>query len=51
VAFTGGKEVKKGDVLFEIDPEPYQAALDQRQADLARAQARLALRWADTVCS
>jgi membrane fusion protein, multidrug efflux system len=43
VAFTEGKEVRKGDVLFEIDPEPYQAALDQRQADLARARARLAL--------
>ncbi|HZN98169.1 MAG TPA: efflux RND transporter periplasmic adaptor subunit [Gemmatimonadales bacterium] len=43
VAFTEGKEVKKGDVLFEIDPEPYQATLDQRQADLTRARARLAL--------
>jgi RND family efflux transporter MFP subunit len=43
VAFTEGKEVKKGDVLFEIDPEPYQATLDQRKADLARAQARLSL--------
>jgi RND family efflux transporter MFP subunit len=43
VAFTEGKEVRKGDVLFEIDPEPYRAALDQRQADLARARARLAL--------
>jgi multidrug efflux pump subunit AcrA (membrane-fusion protein) len=26
VAFTEGKEVRRGDVLFEIDPEPYQAA-------------------------
>ena len=43
VAFVEGKEVRKGDVLFEIDPEPYQAALDQRRADLARARARLAL--------
>jgi membrane fusion protein, multidrug efflux system len=43
VSFTEGKEVKKGDVLFEIDPEPYRAALDQREADLARARARLAL--------
>jgi RND family efflux transporter MFP subunit len=47
VAFTEGKEVKKGDVLFEIDPQPYQATLDQRQADLARARARLALNERD----
>lgn len=43
VGFTEGKEVRKGDVLFEIDPEPYQATLDQRQADLTRARARLEL--------
>lgn len=32
--------VKKGDVLFKIDPEPFQAVVDQRQAayDLALAQ-------------
>jgi RND family efflux transporter MFP subunit len=43
VAFAEGKEVRKGDVLFEIDPEPYRAVLDQRRADLARERARLAL--------
>jgi RND family efflux transporter MFP subunit len=43
VAFTEGTEVRKGDVLFEIDPEPYQATLDQRKADLARVRARLSL--------
>ena len=43
VGFVEGKEVRKGDVLFEIDPEPYQAAMDQRRADLAREKARLAL--------
>jgi membrane fusion protein, multidrug efflux system len=47
VAFIEGKEVNKGDVLFEIDPEPYRAALDQRQADLTRARARLALNERD----
>ena len=47
VAFTEGKEVRKGDVLFEIDPEPYQAALDERQADLARTRARLELNERD----
>jgi RND family efflux transporter MFP subunit len=43
VGFTEGKEVRKGDVLFEIDPQPYQATLDERKADLARTQARLSL--------
>src|SRR5262245_40076509 len=43
VAFTEGREVKKGEVLFEIDPRPYAAALDERQAELARTRARLAL--------
>ena len=47
VTFTEGKEVRKGDVLFEIDPEPYQATLDQRQADLTRERARLALTQRD----
>ena len=47
VAFTEGKEVKKGAVLFEIDPEPYQATLDQREADLTRGRARLSLNERD----
>jgi len=34
VTFPEGKEVRKGEVLFEIDPRPY-------EADLARAQAQL----------
>ena len=33
--------IKKGDPLFEIDPRPYQAALDQAKGELAQAQARL----------
>jgi RND family efflux transporter MFP subunit len=43
VAFVEGKEVRKNDVLFEIDPQPYQATLDERQADLSRARAHQAL--------
>jgi len=35
--------VKSGDVLFIIDQAPYQAALDQAQANLAQAKAQLAL--------
>ncbi len=41
VNFEDGQEVKQGDVLFEIDPRPYQAALDQARGDLARLQATL----------
>ena len=33
--------VKKGDLLFEIDPRPFQAALDQAKGELAQAEARL----------
>lgn len=37
--FKDGSLVKKGDVLFTIDPAPYQAALDQARANLAAAEA------------
>lgn len=40
--FEEGADVKQGDVLFEIDPAPYQAALDRARATLARAEAGLA---------
>ncbi|HEY4070881.1 MAG TPA: HlyD family secretion protein [Sphingomicrobium sp.] len=33
-----GAHVKRGDVLFRIDPQPYQVALEQAQAQLANAQ-------------
>jgi membrane fusion protein (multidrug efflux system) len=39
--FTEGAEVKAGQALFQIDPAPYQAALDSAQANLAKAQANL----------
>jgi multidrug efflux system membrane fusion protein len=41
VAFQEGQDVKVGDVLAQIDPRPYQAALDQAQGQLARDQAQL----------
>jgi len=41
--FRDGQMVKKGDVLFLIDPRPYQADLEAAQAQLARAQADLQL--------
>lgn len=36
VNFVDGQNVKKGDLLYEIDPRPYQAALDRAKGDLAR---------------
>jgi multidrug efflux system membrane fusion protein len=42
VHFQDGSLVKKGDVLFTIDPRPFQAALAQAQANLAAAEARAA---------
>jgi len=42
VAFQEGQMVRAGDFLAQIDPRPYQAALDQAQANLQRDQALLA---------
>ena len=47
VSFAEGKEVKKGEVLFEIDPRPYQAALAQAQAELEKARSAAALAASD----
>ncbi len=41
--FKPRDQVKAGQVLFQIDPRPYQADLDKAKADLAVAQAQLAL--------
>ena len=41
VGFKDGDIVRKGQVLFEIDPRPYQAALDQAKAAQVRAAASL----------
>jgi membrane fusion protein, multidrug efflux system len=42
IGFQEGQEVNKGDFLAQIDPRPYQAALDQAQGQLMRDQAQLA---------
>ena len=39
--FKDGQDVKKGDLLFMIDPRPYQAVLDSAKADLMLAEANL----------
>lgn len=41
VLFSEGQDVKAGDPLFQIDPRPYQSALDQAQANLQKDQAQL----------
>lgn len=38
--YTEGHEVKKGDLLFQIDPRPFEAALEQAQGKLAQSQAQ-----------
>lgn len=43
VHFKDGQMVNKGDLLFEIDPRPFQAALAHAEADLARVQSQLKL--------
>jgi multidrug efflux system membrane fusion protein len=41
--FADGADLKKGQVLFKIDPRPYQAQLDAAMAQLAQAKAALDL--------
>jgi multidrug efflux system membrane fusion protein len=42
VDFKEGQEVKEGDPLFQIDPRPYQASLEQAQAAKQKDEAQLA---------
>ncbi len=42
VAFTEGALVKKGDLLFQIDPRPFQAEVNRLDAQLAQARATAA---------
>jgi membrane fusion protein (multidrug efflux system) len=41
--YREGSVVQSGEVLFEIDPRPFQATLDQAEGQLAQAQAQLEL--------
>ncbi|MEA2809424.1 MAG: rane fusion protein multidrug efflux system [Rhodospirillaceae bacterium] len=41
VSFQEGQDVKAGDPLFQVDPRPFQATLDQASANRARNQAQL----------
>src|SRR5258706_8891925 len=39
-AYREGDPIKKGDLLFQIDPRPFQAVLDQAKGQLVQAEAR-----------
>jgi RND family efflux transporter MFP subunit len=41
IHFTDGQEVKKGELLYTIDPRPYEAILNRAKAELARLEATL----------
>jgi RND family efflux transporter MFP subunit len=43
IHFEDGALVKRGDLLFVIDPRPYEAALDEARADLTQAKVRIEL--------
>jgi multidrug efflux system membrane fusion protein len=43
VAFEEGKDVQKGQILFELDPRPFQQAVRQAEAEVANRKAALAL--------
>jgi len=47
--FVEGAEVKTNDLLFEIDPRPYQAQLDRAQGEVVLNEAKLKLAKADNV--
>ena len=47
VRFAEGSRVKKGDLLFQIDPRPFQAEVDRLQAELKRSSSRFTLAKAD----
>lgn len=40
IGFKDGQQVKKGDLLFEIDPRPFERALDQARAEVAQAKTK-----------
>ena len=41
IAFVEGQTVHKGDLIAQLDPRPFQAALQQAEANLARDEANL----------
>src|SRR5438128_1590642 len=43
VAFRDGATVRQDEVLFELDPRPYQADVDRADAEAARSEAQLTI--------
>lgn len=43
IHFVDGSEIKKGDLLFQIDPRPFQAVLDQATAQMEQAAVKVEL--------
>jgi membrane fusion protein, multidrug efflux system len=49
INFADGQLVQEGDLLFIIDPRPYQIAVDSAKADVTKAQAQVTLAATDVV--
>jgi membrane fusion protein (multidrug efflux system) len=49
--YTEGAVVKTGDLLFQVDPRPYQVALDQAEAQLLQAESQLSQAKAQVTAS
>src|SRR5215218_2999401 len=47
IHFKDGQLIKQGDLLFVIDPRPYQIAVEQAKAEVERARSRLEIATAD----
>ena len=47
IHFTDGQTVKAGDVLFTIDPRPFEIAVEAAHAEVARARAQIAVTGTD----
>src|SRR5262249_15928558 len=47
IHFTDGQTVKAGDILFTIDPRPFEIAVEAARAEVARARAQIAVTASD----
>lgn len=47
VKFEDGQVVEKGDILYVIDPRPYEAAVNQAEAELSGARNQSSLKWVE----